>query len=154
MFHINSYLFPKDSVNVYIYFFLKLGLGLEQSTFSQTDDQEKQREQFKKVFLTKTRDEWVQVFQDLDACVTPMLSVAEAAQHPHNKSKDSFLHGDIADLQSGPAPRLSRTPGIHKQRPLPEIGQHTVEVLTEIGYSSSEISNLIKSGALFQASKL
>uniref|UniRef100_A0A0B6ZF29 Alpha-methylacyl-CoA racemase n=2 Tax=Arion vulgaris TaxID=1028688 RepID=A0A0B6ZF29_9EUPU len=130
------------------------GLGLEQSGISQTDDQEQQRELFRKIFLTKTRDEWVEVFQDLDACVTPVLSTDEAAQHPHNKSKESFLQGPNALLQAGPSPRLSRTPGIREQRHLPEPGQHTIDVLKEYGFSDTELSALIKSGALFQASNL
>lgn len=93
-------------------------------------------------------------FEGLDACVTPVLSSEEAAQHPHNKGRGAFLRGDTDVLQSCPAPKLSRTPGIHQQLPLPKVGEHTIKVLTEFGFSNAEINELIKSGALFQASKL
>ncbi|BFY97282.1 hypothetical protein BsWGS_00322 [Bradybaena similaris] len=130
------------------------GLGLQESEISQADDQDKQRELFKEIFLTKTRDEWVAAFEGLDACVTPVLSTEEAAEHPHNKGRGAFLRGDMNVLQSCPAPRLSRTPGINQQLPLPKVGEHTITVLTEFGFSNAEINELIKSGALFQAPKL
>ncbi|CAG5134826.1 unnamed protein product [Candidula unifasciata] len=130
------------------------GLGLQESNISQADDQDKQRELFTEIFLTKTRDEWVAAFEGLDACVTPVLSTEEAAEHPHNKSRRSFLRGDTAVLQSCPAPRLSRTPGIQQQLPLPKTGEHTVEVLKDSGFSSNEINDLIKCGALFQTPRL
>ena len=49
------------------------------------------RAAFAEVFRTRTMAEWAQVFDGTDACVTPVLSLAEAAQHPHNVARGSFI---------------------------------------------------------------
>lgn len=61
-------------------------------------------------FRTRTRDEWEKEFEGRDACVTPVLTPAEAAYHPHAVARASFVDVDGV-VQPGPAPRFSRTPG-------------------------------------------
>lgn len=59
--------------------------------------------------LTRTRDAWAEVFDGTDACVTPVLSFAEAAEHPHLRERGTLT--EVAGVvQSAPAPRFSRTP--------------------------------------------
>ncbi|MFZ0768416.1 MAG: CaiB/BaiF CoA-transferase family protein, partial [Acidimicrobiales bacterium] len=48
------------------------------------------KERFKDIFLTKTRDEWTEIFQDVDACVTPVLSPREATSHPYNTQRQVY----------------------------------------------------------------
>jgi alpha-methylacyl-CoA racemase len=61
------------------------------------------------VFRTKTRDEWMAIFEGSDACVVPVLSMSEAMKHPHLQGRASAV--DIDGLrQTAPAPRFSRTP--------------------------------------------
>jgi alpha-methylacyl-CoA racemase len=61
------------------------------------------------VFKTKSRDEWAAIFGDSDTCVTPVLSLAEAEQHPHLRARDCII--DVEGIrQQAPAPRFSRTP--------------------------------------------
>ncbi len=67
-------------------------------------------------FATRTRDEWTEVFSNLDACVTPVLSPREAVEHPHNAARNVFL--DEGAIQPAPAPRFSKTPGSVCQAPL------------------------------------
>ena len=50
-------------------------------------------------------------------------------------------------LDPAPAPRPSRTPG-DGSRPLPQVAQHTREVLAEYGFTTSEINQLLESGAI------
>ena len=57
-------------------------------------------------FREKTRDEWAAIFAGTDACVTPVLSFAEAPEHPHNEARGSFVAG--AATQAAPAPRFAR----------------------------------------------
>jgi len=60
-------------------------------------------------FTARTRDEWSEVFQDSDACVSPVLSLREAPRHPHLAARGTFVeHGGIT--QPAPAPRFSATP--------------------------------------------
>lgn len=65
-------------------------------------------DRFAREFASRTRDEWAAVFAELEACVTPVLSFAEAARHPHARARGMFLdlHGVT---QPAPAPRFSRS---------------------------------------------
>ena len=59
-------------------------------------------------FADRTRDEWASVFAGTDACVSPVLSLAEATVHPHNAARQTYLlRGGFA--QPAPAPRFSAT---------------------------------------------
>ncbi|MGZ4632974.1 MAG: CaiB/BaiF CoA transferase family protein [Actinomycetes bacterium] len=60
-------------------------------------------------FLTRTRDEWAAVFAGTDACVTPVVELAEVAQQPHLAARGTFA-GPAGREQPQPAPRFSRTP--------------------------------------------
>ena len=61
------------------------------------------RKTFAEEFLTRTRDEWSEVFASSDACVTPVLSLEEAASHPHLVARGVFTTEGAAV----PAPRFS-----------------------------------------------
>ena len=58
----------------------------------------------------RTRDDWAAVFAGSDACAVPVLTLAEAPEHPHNAARATYLTRDGV-TQPAPAPRLSRTPG-------------------------------------------
>ena len=67
------------------------------------------RAAFEARIATRTRDEWVAVFAGTDACVTPVLSGAEAADSAHLRARDTLI--DVGGVrQAAPAPRFSRTP--------------------------------------------
>jgi alpha-methylacyl-CoA racemase len=57
-------------------------------------------------FREKTRDEWAALFAGTDACVTPVLSFAEAPEHPHNRERGSYMQAGGID-QAAPAPRFA-----------------------------------------------
>ena len=87
------------------------------------------RERFTALFAGRTRDEWAEVFAGTDACVTPVLSFAEAAEHPHLTARQTLVDWDGV-TQAAPAPRFSRTPP-GRPTPPPTPGRHTDEVLAE-----------------------
>jgi alpha-methylacyl-CoA racemase len=62
------------------------------------------------VLATRTRDEWVEVFDGSDACVAPVLDFAEARNDPHNRARNLFVTDDRGTVQPAPAPRFGRTP--------------------------------------------
>jgi alpha-methylacyl-CoA racemase len=104
------------------------------------------REKFTATFASKTRDEWEQVFAGTDACVSPVLSPAEAPSHPHNAARGTFT--EVGGLvQPGPAPRFSRTPAGPPGAP-PQPGADTAAVLTGLGYSAAEIAALRSRGVV------
>ena len=95
-------------------------------------------------FRSRTRDEWTAVFEGSDACVAPVLSYAEAREHPHLAARGTYVesHGVV---QPAPAPRFSRTPGA-LDRPPPVPGEHTREALTDWGIT--DVDRLFDSGAV------
>ena len=95
---------------------------------------------------TKSRDEWCKLMEHTDVCFAPVLTMGEAAQHPHNIARNLFV--DVAGLvQPAPAPRFSRTvPEI--SRPPAHPGQHTREVLVDWGLDAARVDTLFASGAV------
>ena len=92
---------------------LVAGLGLAEAGLPDRADRAhwpELRTRFADAFLTRTRDEWAAHFEGTDACVAPVLTLAEAPDHPHNRARGTFAElGGI--WQPEAAPRLSRTPG-------------------------------------------
>ena len=98
------------------------------------------------VFKGRTRDEWCEVMEGSDVCFAPVLTMGEAPHHPHNMERGTFT--EVAGItQPAPAPRFSRTPG-EIRRPPPHAGQHTDELLAEIGYDEARIASLRDSGSV------
>jgi len=64
---------------------------------------------FAELFITKTRDEWCALLEGTDACVSPVLSLSEAPNHPHMAARKTFLSGHNDTADPAPAPRFSRT---------------------------------------------
>ncbi len=116
-------------------------LGLDGASLPDRDDRAnwpELRTRFAEQFLTRTRDEWAQHFDDCpDACFSPVLTLAEAGDHPHNKERQIFTELDGV-THPRPAPRFSRTPGEVRVR-APYQAEHTVEILTEWGFAPEEI---------------
>lgn len=129
--------------------FLK-GLELLEEEYPQFDT--KCKAKFVEIFLTKTQQEWCEIFKNLDACVTPVLDIKSVANHECNSTRKSFYkdHDDL--IVPEPAPRLSSTPAISSSKQkAPESGQHTIEILQELGYSKSQIQILIDKNVVYSA---
>jgi alpha-methylacyl-CoA racemase len=101
---------------------------------------------FAAIFASKTRDEWCELMEGSDVCFAPVLSMAEAPQHPHNQHRGTFVDND-GITQPAPAPRFSRTPGAI-QRPPAHAGQHTDEALAEWGVPADRLAALREAGAI------
>lgn len=104
------------------------------------------KERFAKLFASRTRADWEKVFEGSDACVAPVLSLAEAPDHQHNRLRQTFT--EVAGVvQPAPAPRFTGTPG-GIRRPPPNPGQHTDEALADWGLDPDQIAGLRSSGAI------
>lgn len=66
------------------------------------------------VFSTRPREEWAELFAEVDACVTPVLSLIEATRHSHNTARSVYQADDKGVFQPAPAPRFSRTPAVRR----------------------------------------
>ena len=78
------------------------------------------------MFATKTRDEWCAVMEHTDVCFAPVLTMSEAAEHPHNVQRGTFVEIDGV-TQPAPAPRFSRTQAGRRLAPGPPGPTHAVK---------------------------
>jgi alpha-methylacyl-CoA racemase len=106
------------------------------------------REALRRAFRTRTRSEWSELLDGTDACVAPVLSMAEAAEHPHNAQRQTFVNVDGV-VQPGPAPRFSHTPASLGAPPV-LAAEHTREALVDWGIAADDVEDLIASGAVAQ----
>jgi len=102
--------------------------------------------QVKEIFLTKTREEWVKVFSEVDIAAAPVNDYADIANDPQVQANGYIMeindpiHGKVR--VPGIPVKLSKTPG-KVTKLAPELGQHTEEVLQEVlGYSWEQLSEL------------
>ena len=97
-------------------------------------------------FKTKTQAEWCEIMEGTDICFAPVLNQDEAAQHPHNVARQSYIDIDGV-TQTAPAPRFSRTVS-EVQGPAVGSGDQTDVILTDIGFSAAQIAAARDSGAV------
>lgn len=96
-------------------------------------------------FLEKTRDEWAALFDGTDACVTPVLSYEEAADHPHNRARRNLVREGQVTMP-GAAPRFGA--GAEPDFSVPRGGEHGRAILSEAGYSDDAIDGFIRDGVV------
>ena len=102
------------------------------------------RETLAGIFMSRPRDHWVDLLQDTDACFAPVLSPAEAPDHPQNRARGIFSDGPVQPM---PAPRFARSDTPLPSTP-PAPGADSREVLDSLGLSAAEIETLFKAGAV------
>lgn len=92
---------------------------------------------FAAAFKSRTRDDWAGIFEGTDACATPVLSMTEAPEHPHNRERGTYVEVDGV-LQPGPAPRFSRTPSAIRHGPQEDTANFR-EILSDWGLGEEDI---------------
>jgi crotonobetainyl-CoA:carnitine CoA-transferase CaiB-like acyl-CoA transferase len=113
--------------------------------------QDEMAARLQKIFLTRTRDEWVADLADLDACFGPVNDFVETFADPHLRARGMLAEVMTAD---GPKPALGNPVRLRGEErvdpypPAPEFGEHTDEALREAGYSEEEIAELRTAGAV------
>ncbi|WP_217576714.1 CoA transferase, partial [Streptomyces sp. GbtcB7] len=105
------------------------------------------RKRLTAIFAARSRDDWAKTFDGRGACVTPVLSLTEAAEHPHNIARGTHLSHAGGGHQPAPAPRFSVSPAAPPV-PAPAIGAHTDEVLGAAGLGSDDLEALRQEGVI------
>lgn len=134
----------------YHLFLEKLGLDGDPDFGDQWDRSRwaRLKEKLQALFVTRTRTEWWEMFEGSDACVAPVLSPEEAAANPHMKERSVYFTQE-GFLQSAPAPRFDSRrvePG-----PIPEQGQHSVEIIEALRAGSADATWLSQERQLDRA---
>lgn len=128
---------------------LLAGLGLAGASLPRQNDFRKwleMKDLFSRTFRTKTREEWMKIFEGTDACVTPVMEMNEVKEHPHIRERGLLMDFDDL-LQPSPGPKLSRTPGTLRKASRPR-GSDTQDVLKTLGYSTERISAMKEAGSI------
>ena len=137
------------SIEPQFYALLLEKAGLDDPQFKlqmSRDDWPELKSKLAAVIKTKTRDEWTALMEGTDVCFGPVMGLKEAATHPHNAARETFVTIDGV-VQPAPAPRFSATPGAI-QAPPPTIGADNEAALSDWGFAPSAIEALRAAGAL------
>jgi alpha-methylacyl-CoA racemase len=127
---------------------LMKGLGLDGDDLPDQMDRAQwpaMKEHLAALFRTRSREEWIEVFSGTDACVAPVLTMGEAAEHPHLRARGTIV-------ESGGVPQPAPAPRVGGALPVPgppvQPGGHTDEVLAEAGLAPDEVARLREIGAV------
>ena len=124
-----------------------LGIGSAPDRYD-LDRLDELRRLITEAFAARTQAEWTEIFEGTDACVAPVLTLSEAAEHPHMTAREVFVeHHGVR--QPAPAPRFSRTTASLSAAPPPKAGADTREALAAWGIEGVE--DLIERGVAVQA---
>jgi alpha-methylacyl-CoA racemase len=122
-------------------FYEQLLIGLELS-----DTENVTKDVLEKCFKTKTRDEWDGIFKNLDACTTPVLDLDKVHLNKHNQERKSFLV--VKDGQLFPKMNWHDIDESGDNLKLPLVGQSTLSIMQELGYSMEKIKLLEQQNVL------
>jgi len=100
-------------------------------------------DRFSEVFARRTRQDWTEVFDGTDACVTPVLRLSEVDEHPHNRSRTALremTHGSVPS----PAPRFSTE--YHRSNEDRDREDRLLDVLNGVGLGADVVRDLRNAG--------
>jgi alpha-methylacyl-CoA racemase len=126
----------------------KLGLQGDESLTHQMDKAgwPAMKARFTELFKSRTRDEWCELMEGSDVCFAPVLDMDEVTRHPHIQARETYVER-FGLTQPAPAPRFGRTqPSL--ELPPAHPGQHTNEVLAEMGFDAEELGRLREGKAI------
>lgn len=138
------------SIEPQFYAELRKLAGLEEDTQFDAQHDRRQwgemKDKLTALFKSKTQGEWNALMEHTDVCYAPVLTMSEAAQHPHNVARGTFIEVG-GDTQPAPAPRYSGTANaVPAPAPLP--GDDTDSILGSLGITENEAAALREAGTV------
>jgi len=98
--------------------------------------------ELRNIFKSKTRDEWFEALKNFDVCIGRVLEIDEVIEDPQVKDRQMIVEMEMPTGKKqhvqGIVVKLSKTPGDIRRRPA-AFGEHTAEVLKELGASDDDI---------------
>ena len=115
------------------------------------DEQTQMTTQIASIIKAKNLDQWMEIFQGVDACVAPLHNLKEMTEDPQVRHRDMIVDVDHPVLglikQVGIPIKLSDTAG-SLRTVSPQLGEHNEEILSGLGYSSEQIAQWKREGVL------
>jgi len=109
------------------------------------------REDLAVIFRQKTRDEWVKILNEREIPCAPIYDVREVLADPHVRSRKMIFEMEteaFGKLNQLATPiRVTHSP-LTARSPPPRLGEHTIQILQEIGYSMSDAKRLKSEGTI------
>ncbi|MCK4697763.1 MAG: CoA transferase [Dehalococcoidia bacterium] len=119
--------------------------------FAEGEKREEIFNYFRETFLTKTRDEWVALLRQRDTCVAPVYTIEELVSDPQLIARRMIIESDHPTMgrvkQVGSMHKLSDSP-VEARNWSTRFGQHTDEILRELGYDDAKIEELREADAI------
>jgi alpha-methylacyl-CoA racemase len=102
------------------------------------------------IFKTKTRDEWVADFANIDACLGPVYTLDEALNDPHAQARGMSISSGADDTTFRTLPSFPRMSdvSVEQRYSAPDLGEHTEEILHSAGYSDAQIAQFRANGVI------
>lgn len=107
------------------------------------------RQQIAERIRSRSLADWLEVFADVDACVSPVLPLDEALDHPQIRARGTFMSVG-GEMQPAPAPRFAQTPTATPQ-PAVEPARDTEAVLREWGVPAGIVDRARAAAAFGEA---
>ena len=131
----------------------KLGVS---SDLPQYDNFQENKLVLAEAFKTKTQTEWINIFENVDACVFPVLHWKEAPDFHQNSARGVYqdrtkVRGDVVPT---PVPKLSRTPGRSGAlEDLRDDYEMAMEILSELAYGEDQLKDFYRDGVVLLNNK-
>ncbi len=112
-------------------------------------DVDRVKDEIRQVFKSRTRDEWVEAFRDVDACVEPVMHLSEALNGGHAKAREMVMDINFADggsiRQVANPIKFSRSKQDYAFAGVP-AGTHTKTIVLGLGYAEDEYKSMEAAG--------
>jgi crotonobetainyl-CoA:carnitine CoA-transferase CaiB-like acyl-CoA transferase len=112
--------------------------------FAEGDEGAQVHREMEGVFASRTRSEWEGALAGLDACCEPVLDLDEVALHPQVAAR-ALISNQKTGVEVRPAVQLRAD---WRRRNAPGLGEHTVEILSEVGVDQSGVEDLHRQGVI------
>jgi len=120
---------------------------LVHTQFGPPEEQDRMAERVQAIFAEHTRDEWLERLNGLEACVGPVNTLGEAFADPQIAHRS--LVAEVGSRAVGPAsPFVMDGERIQRLSPAPGFGEHTSEVLAEVGVTEGDLADLRSRGVV------